>query len=199
MTEPRNVTPDDARPDEFHRRYYSERAQGPEWSGWNMAQRGWNVPWLGILLVLVGVGLLIQYFVPGVSAGTLVLTAIAFAFLAAWLLGRSRWAVVPGLLILALAAAGLARELNVYDGPGLTAIALTVAFALIWLLDYARGVRSTWPLWGVAIFGLIGIVQVSGRIVAIPELGAVWPVVIIVIGGLLLLSARRGPEPPRRP
>lgn len=191
MSEPRNVAPDNAQPDEFHRRYYNERAQGPEWAGWSWAQRGWNFPWLGVLLVLVGVGLLIQYVVPGVGAGTLVLTAIALAFLAAWLLGRSRWAVVPGLLILALAAAGLARELNVYDGPGLTSLALAAAFGLIWLLDYTRGVRSTWPLWGLAIFGLIGIVQVSGRIVAIPELGALWPVLIIILGGLLLLSARR--------
>ena len=179
MTEPRNVTPDDS------------RRQGPEWRGWSMAQRGWNFPWLGALLVLVGVGLLIQYLVPGVSVGSLVLAAIALAFLAAWLFGRSRWAVVPGLLILALAVAGLARELKLYDGPGLTALALAAAFALIWLLDYARGVRSTWPLWGVAIFGLIGVVQVSGRLVAIPELGALWPLLIIILGALLLLSARR--------
>jgi hypothetical protein len=191
MNEPRNVTPDDARPDEFHRNYYNERAEGPEWAAWSWGRRGWSFPWLGVLLVLVGAGLLIQYFVPGVSAGSLVLAALGLVFIAAWLFGRSRWAVVPGLLILALATAGLARELNIYDGPGLPAIALAIAFLLIWLLDYARGRRSTWPLWGVAIFGLIGFVQVSGRIAGIPELGALWPVLIIVIGVLLLLSARR--------
>jgi hypothetical protein len=188
---PRNVTPNDAQPDEFHRNYYNERAQGPEWAAWSWGRRGWNFPWLGILLVLVGAGLLIQYFVPTVSAGTLVLTAIALAFLAAWLFGRSRWAVVPGLLILALAVAGLARELNVYSGPGLTAAALAVAFLLVWVLDYSRGVRSNWPLWGAAIFGLIAFVQLSGRIAGMPELGALWPVLIIVIGVLLLLSARQ--------
>jgi hypothetical protein len=191
MTEPRNVTPDDARPDEFHRNYYNERAQGPEWAAWSWGRRGWNFPWLGILLVLVGAGLLIQYFFPVVSAGSLVLTAIGLAFLAAWLFGGSRWAVVPGLVILGLAVAGLARELNIYDGPGITAAALAVAFLLIWLLDYARGLRSTWPLWAVAIFGLIAIVQVSGRISGIPELGALWPVLIILIGVLLLFSARQ--------
>jgi hypothetical protein len=85
----------------------------------------------------------------------------------------------------------LARELNVYTGPGLTAAALAAAFLLIWMLDYSRGVRSTWPLWGLAIFGLIAFVQVSGRMVDIPELGALWPVLIIVFGVLLLMSARR--------
>jgi hypothetical protein len=191
MNEPRNVTPDDARPDEFHRNYYNERAEGPEWAAWSWGRRGWSFPWLGVLLVLVGAGLLIQYFVPGVSAGALVLAALGLVFIAAWVFGRSRWAVVPGLLILALATAGLARELNIYDGPGLPAIALAIAFLLIWLLDYARGRRSTWPLWGMAIFGLVGLVQVSGRIAGIPELGALWPVLIIVLGVLLLLSARR--------
>lgn len=176
MNEPRNVTPG---------------AEDPEWGGWWMARRGWNFPWLGVLLVLVGVGLLIQYFVPTVTSGTLVLAAIGLAFLAAWAVGGSRWAVVPGALMLALATSGLVRDLGVYNGPGVTALALAAAFGLIWLIGYSRGVRSVWPLWGLAIFGLIGAVQVSGRITAIPELGALWPVVIIIVGVLLLLSARR--------
>lgn len=187
MNEPLNVTPE------------STQAQHPEWgSAWSMNRRGWNFPWLGLLLVLVGAGLLIQYFVPGVTAGTLVLAALAVVFLAAWLFNRSRWAVVPGLLLLALAAAGFMRELNVYAGPGLTAFALAVAFLLIWILDYTRGVRSTWPLWGAAIFGLIGFVQVSGSLAGIPQLGALWPVLIIVVGVLLLISARRQRPPTRR-
>lgn len=178
-------------PDEFHRRNLRERGQGPEWAGWWMARRGWNFPWLGVLLVLVGVGLLIQYFVPTVTSGTLVLAAIGLAFLAAWALGGSRWAVVPGALLLALATSGFVRELGIYNGPGVTALALAAAFGLIWLIDYSRGVRSTWPLWGLAIFGLIGLVQVSGRIVGFRELDALWPIVIILLGVLLLLSSRR--------
>lgn len=199
MSEPRNVTPPtqpppaDPRSDDFHRRFYNERREGPEWNGWWMARRGWNFPWLGVLLVLVGVGLLIQYIVPTITAGTLVLAAIGLAFLAAWALGGSRWAVVPGALILALATSALVRELGIYNGPGITALTLAAAFGLIWLIDYSRGVRSTWPLWGMGIFGLIGVVQISGRITAIPELGALWPVVIIILGVLLLVSARRRP------
>jgi len=192
MSEPRNVTPNaEPREDGFHKRYYTERNEGPEWTGWSWASRGRNFPWLGVLLVLVGIGLLVQYFVPGIAAGTLVLLAIAVAFLAAWALGRSWVALVPGLLILAVAVARLIDELGIYSGPGTTSLSLAVAFGVIWLIGYARGRPSGWPLWGLAIFGLIGVVQASGRIAGIPELGALWPIVIIALGVLLLLSARR--------
>lgn len=194
MSEPRNVTPgtEEQAPDEFHRRYYSERREGPEWIGWSWASRGRNFPWLGVLLVLVGIGLLIQYLFPTVGAGTLVIVAIAMAFLAGWIFGGSSIALVPGLLILAVGVARLIEELNIYSGPGTTSLSVAAAFGLIWLIGYMRERRSTWPLWGFAIFGLIGLVQVSGRIAGIPELGALWPVVIIVIGVLLLIATRRG-------
>ena len=181
MTEPRNVTPG---ADDPHDR--------PEWGTWTWDGRSRGFPWLGVLLVLVGAGLLIQYFVPQVSAGTLVLVAIGLAFVAAWLFGGSYVAVVPGLLILALGVARLVEELNIYVGPGTTSLALAAAFLLIWVLGYARRRLRMWPLWGAAIFGLIGLVQISGRISGIPELGALWPVAIIVVGVLVLLSARRG-------
>ena len=198
MSEPRNVTPDDVAvppphttDEEFRRRYYEERREGPEWIGWSWASRGRNFPWLGVLLVLVGIGLLIQYVFPTVSAGTLVIVAIALAFLAGWVFGGSWIAMVPGFLILAVGVARLIEELNIYSGPGTTSLSLASAFGLIWLIGYMRERRSTWPLWGFAIFGLIGLIQVSGRIAGIPELGALWPVVIIVIGVLLLIAARR--------
>src|SRR3989337_1733264 len=156
MSEPKNVTPGaDSEPDEFHRRYYSERSEWPEWAGWSWARRGWNFPWLGVLLVLVGIGLLVQYFVPGVGAGSLVLLAIALAFLAAWTIGGSSFALAPGLLILAVAVARLIDELNIYRGPGTTSLCLAGAFGLIWLIGYARGRRGSWSLWGLAIFRLI--------------------------------------------
>jgi hypothetical protein len=186
MSEPRNVTPG-----------ADPRRDNPEWMSWTWDGHGRSFPWLGVLLVLVGAGLLIQYFVPQVSAGTLVLVAIGLAFVAAWLFGGAYVAVVPGLLVLAIGVARLIEETNVYVGPGTTSFALAIAFLSIWLLGYVRGRRRTWPLWGAAIFGLIGLVQISGRIAGIPELGALWPVLIIVVGVLVLLSARRGVEPPR--
>ena len=62
---------------------------------------------------------------------------------------------------------------------------------LIWAIGLARDRRSRWPLVAAAILGLVGLVQISGRLTNIPELTVVWPVVIIVVGVLLLISARR--------
>lgn len=183
MNEPRNVTPGQT-PDST-----------PEWFGWSWSGGGGrNFPWLGVLLVLVGAALLIQYFVPNVSIGTLILLAIGVAFTAGWLFGRSFFALILGLLVLAVAVARLIDELGIYRGPGTTSVCVAAALLLIWLIGYSRGRRSTWPLWGAAIFGLIGGVQVAARLTPVPDLGAIWPALIIALGILLLLNARRGPQ-----
>src|SRR4051812_13970593 len=97
-----------AQEQEERRQDQAEWAQ-PTWT----TPRG-RFPWLGILLVLVGVGLLIQAVVPPntVSTGTVLLLAIGFALVAGWLFGGSWFAAIPGLLLIALGAAGLIRELR---------------------------------------------------------------------------------------
>ncbi len=187
MNEPKNVTPGWG--DE------GDSREGSNWS-WDARGRGRGFPWLGVLLVLVGIALLVGYFVPGLSAGTLVLLAIATAFLAAWLIGGAWLAMVPGLLVLGLGVAELIEDMALLgptgeDVPGLASTSLAVAFLAIWLIGHARGRRSMWPLWGAGIFGLIGVAQLSGRLVGIPSLGFLWPVLIIGAGILLLLNARR--------
>jgi hypothetical protein len=196
VNEPRNVTPG-----------WRDEGDRQDWSklGWDgPGRRGF--PWLGVLLVLVGIALLVQYFLPNVSAGTVTFLAIATAFLAAWLIGRVWVAMVPGLIVLGLAVAELIEDLALLgpagdDVPGLASSALAVAFLAIWVISTARGRRSMWPLWAAAIFGLIGAAQLSGRLVGIPSLSALWPVLIIGVGVLLLLNARRSSDsgtPPTR-
>ena len=197
MSEPRNVTPGhEEGSDEFRARYYTERAEEPEWMAWKWANRGRGFPWLGVLLVLIGLALLVQYFVAAVSAGTLVLLAIGIAFLAGWLIGGSRFSMIPGVLVTALGVAELIEDLALLgpagdDVPGLASTSLALGFLFIWLVGYVRGRRSSWPLWGAALFGLIGVAQLSGRLAGIPELGALWPVAIIAAGLLILLASRR--------
>ncbi len=164
-----------------------------DWSGatWNTG-RGRSFPWLGILLVLVGAGLLIQAALPTyVTTGTVLLIAIGIALVAGWLFSGSWLAIIPGLLLLALGVANLIRELNIYTGPGMTALSLAVAFVLIWAIGLARDRPIRWPLVAAGILGLIGAVQVLGRVTAVPELSVGWPIVIIVVGFLLLINSRR--------
>jgi hypothetical protein len=198
MSEPRDVPPEDVEvfppgttDEEFRRRYYHERREEPEWLAWKWASRGRGFPWLGVLLVLIGAALLVQYLVPTVAAGTLVLLAIGLAFLVGWLVGGSWFSMVPGVLLVSLAGARLIENLNIYDGPGLTSVALAIGFLVIWLLAYSTNRRWTWSLWAAAIFGLIGLVQLSGELTGLPELRGLWPVLIIGAGILLLLNARR--------
>ena len=193
MTDARNVTPEDER-QQMAQEEAEQRHERAEWAqpAWTTS-RGRSFPWLGILLVLVGVGLLIQAAVPPntVTTGTVLLLAIGVALVAGWLFGGSWFAAIPGLLLMALGAAGLIRELRLYDGPGLTALSLAAAFVIIWLISLWRDRHSRWPLVAAAILALIGFVQLAGYLSNIPELSLVWPVVIIVVGVVLLIAARR--------
>ena len=193
MTDARNVTPEDER-QQMAQEEAEQRHERAEWAqpAWTTS-RGRSFPWLGILLVLVGVGLLIQAAVPTntVTTGTVLLLAIGIALVAGWLFGGSWFAAIPGLLLMALGAAGLTRELRIYDGPGLTALSLAVAFLIIWIISLWRDRHSRWPLVAAAILGLIGLIQVFGQLSNIPELNVVWPIVIIIVGVILLIVARR--------
>ena len=121
MSEPRNVTPDSEREPlgdqstDTHadRAKATERTERTDWNGPTWTSRGRNFPWLGILLVLVGAALLLQAALPEnihISAGTVLLFAIGGALVAGWLFGGSWFAAIPGLLLFALAFAGLIRS-----------------------------------------------------------------------------------------
>ena len=102
-------------------------------------------------------------------------------------------AAVVGLLLIGLAIGNLVGELGIYDGPGRTSLGMAAAFLVIWLINLLRHNRAMWPLWGMAIFGLIGLIQVAGQLTSVPELHWFWPAVIIVVGLLLIVAARRSP------
>lgn len=163
---------------------------GPEWAAWSWARGGRPFPWLGVFVVLIGVALLIQQLQPAISLSSLLLVALGAAFGAAWILGRVRGAFVPAAVLVSLAAARLAGELGYLVGNGWTSLFLGIAFGLIWLVGRVQGVRRDWALWVGVILGLIGLVQISGRIPALSDLALLWPLVIIALGGALLLRSR---------
>ena len=163
-------------------------------SSWDR-QRG-GFPVLGVLLVIIGAGLMVQFVFPDISAGTLILLALGAAFLGAWLTGRSWFAMVPGFVLLALGVGELIEDLALIkpahqDVPGLSATALAIAFLVIWVVARLGNRRWIWPLWAAAIFAVIGIPQLA-TLVVLPEIGgALVPVVIIVLGFIVLFNWRR--------
>jgi len=165
----------------------------PEWSEWSWSPVR-KVPWLGILLVLFGLALLVDQFTP-LSASALILGALAIAFGASWLFGGSRWAMVPALILAALAIPDALTDLGYIVGPGWGSLALGVAFLLIWLFGRRPGHGRGWAFWLAVIFGLIGLSQVSRQLAWLPPLDAFWPIVFIVIGVAVILGQiRRGPD-----
>lgn len=198
MSQPRNVTPGyEDNPNRFPPGAFGDDA-APEWFGWSWpASRDRAFPWLGLLLVIIGAGLLLEYFVPAIGATTLFLAAISAAFFAGFFSGRSYVALIPALLIGALVVARLVEELGIYTGSGTTALAVAGAFLIIWLIGASRGPDKhgqrhwAWAMWPAAIFGLIGLVELAGRLGGIPSLGALWPAAILVIGLLIVFGGRR--------
>ncbi|MFI5255234.1 MAG: hypothetical protein ACHQ15_07245 [Candidatus Limnocylindrales bacterium] len=163
----------------------------PEWSQWSWSPRR-RVPWLGILLVVFGLALLVQQVTP-LGASTTFLSALAIAFGASWIVGGSRWAEVPAILLAALAIPQALTDLGYIDGPGWGSLTLGAAFLLIWLMGRRPGRRSGWAFWLAVIFGLIGLTQVSQQFAWLPPLDAFWPIVFIVLGlAIILGQARRG-------
>jgi hypothetical protein len=181
MSEARNVTPG------------AEQQGSSGWTGGVWVYRGRNFPWLGVLLVLIGIALLVQVAVPNISAGTVLLLVLGLLLVGSWLFGGSWLAAVAGLLLTGVAVGNLIGEVGIYGGPGRTSLSVAAAFLVIWLIKLARHDRDTWPLWGVAVFGLIGLVQAAGQLTSIPEFNWFWPALIIVVGLLLIVSARRNP------
>ena len=163
---------------------------------WTSRQR---IPWLGIFLVLLGVGLFIQQLRPEISFGSLLLLALGLAFGAAWLLGRARWAAVPALVLLALAGARLGIELRVLGGDGWTPLLLGVALLLAWGVGRLQGARRDWALWIGLLLLLVGLAQVSDQLPDLFDVGPLWALLIVAAGILLILGRRAAPEPRRGP
>ncbi len=157
--------------------------------------RGPAFPWAGAILVLLGVAFLLHQLDPQLDAWGLVTFALGVALVVAWLVGRSRIALWPGVILLGYGAAVLLLGLGVLSGPGWTTLGIGVGFLAGWLASWVRGGTSTWPLLIAGLFVAVG----AGQLVAeLPELQGmgryVAPVIVIGLGALLILSGMRRPS-----
>jgi len=167
------------------------RAYSWEWSEASAGPRGRSrLPWFGIFLVVFGFLLLLQTMFPALAAaGSVAFLAVGVAFLVSWVINRGMGPLYMGSIITALAAPGLLQAAGVASGSGLGTLCLGVAFLFIAAVRAGTGHGYGWQ---VGLGGILALIGASSM--AVPGFNdLVWPIALVVLGGLLLLraSARR--------
>ena len=155
-------------------------------------ERWWAViPAMALLGIAALVGL--DAFFPGVDGewgGGIFLGALSISFWIIYIATRREqwWALIPGGVLLALAAA-VPLEPYISEGAfgGLVLLGIGLTFAIVYALPTPEG-RMKWALIPAAILGFIGLTLLAAT-GGLPNL--VWPVLLIVVGGYILLHNLR--------
>jgi len=178
---------------------------GPPWepssarpeAGGSYRMRSWSwsssdrpPPWFAILLLVLGVGLLIELLVPDLSFGSLLILAAGLAFGAAWLVGRVVGATVPALVLTGWGLAGVGSDLGILSGDGWGSLFIGIGFLIGWALGRVQGVRREWALVVGLVLGVIGLADVSDRLPFDIDAALVIPVAMIAVGIYLIVRSR---------
>lgn len=169
---------------------YPAGGSQPEWQAWTWTSTRRPVPWFGALLLLLGLGLLIEQLIPELSFGSLLVLALGGAFGVVWLVGRVIGATVPALVLTAWALARMGEELDYLPGEGWVPLFVGVALLTGWVLGRFQGVRREWALWLGLILGLIGLADATDALAVSFDLAVVVPLALIGLG-LLFIWRRR--------
>jgi hypothetical protein len=161
------------------------------WRTWSTGAPGRPRPaFLGILLVLVGVGLLIELFVPALSFFSLVILAAGIALGYAWLGRGLLGATVPSLVLIGWGLARLGDELGVLPGDGWLALFVGVAFILAGVAGRMQRVRRDWAFWIGAVLAIIGLADATDLAPGTFDLGVLVPLAVIAFGVYLVWRNR---------
>jgi hypothetical protein len=149
-----------------------------------------SFPWFAILLLVLGVGLLIEILFPDLSFGSLIILAAGIAFGAAWLFGHIVGATMPGLVLTAWGLASIGRDFDVLTGDGWNTLFIGAAFLLGWAIARYQGVRREYALWIGAVLGIIGLADTSDALPFDVSLAVIIPLVMIGLGLYLVWQSR---------
>jgi hypothetical protein len=166
--------------------------------------RGWGtepddrarstVPWIGLVLVALGLLFLADEFLPAIRvASSLVFLAIGVGLLGLWLVRRRTAALYAGALITALAVPSVLRDLGIVAGGGWTTLSLGVGFLFIALVRYTEHGGWGWQAW---VGGILVLVGGASTTEAFARLG--WPVLLVLIGLFIVLRGNVRPGGTRR-
>ena len=159
---------------------------GWEWNDIGGPRSKSRLPWFGVFLVVFGALLLLRQVFPSLeTAGSLLFLAAGLAFLVSWLVNRGVGSLYLGSIITALAAPDLLAAARVIEGPGVGTLCLGVAFLFIALVRAASGAGWGWQAGLGVILAAIG----GSSLVVSGFSDLVWPLLLVVLGGILLVRA----------
>jgi hypothetical protein len=156
-----------------------------EWSSDSTGRPG--LPFVAVLLVALGVLLLLQNLVPGVSVWSWLGVGIGAAALVVWLSRRhapgNGFFLYAGVVFLAMGLPGVLVALGVLpESDGWSTLFLGVALVVLGLTRRTRGIPFS--VWLGGLLAIIGLAETS----ILPDLGD-WLLPLILIGiGVILLG-----------
>jgi hypothetical protein len=149
---------------------------------YSWASSGQSFPWFAVLLLVLGIGLLIEIILPDLSFGSLIILAAGLAFGAAWLFGRVIGATMPALVLTAWGLASVGRDFDILTGDGWNTLLIGLAFLIGWGLARFQKTRREYALWIGVILTIIGLADTSDALPFDVSLAVIIPLAMIGIG-----------------
>ena len=151
---------------------------------------GRSIPWFAILLLVLGVGLLIEVIFPALSFGAIVILAAGLAFGALWLFGHVVGATMPALVLTAWGLASIGRDVELLVGDGWNTLFIGLAFLIGWAIARYQGTRRQYALWIGLVLGVIGLADTSDTLPFDLNFLVVIPLLMIALGVYLVWQSR---------
>jgi hypothetical protein len=148
------------------------------------------VPWFGALLLVLGVGLLVEQLIPELTFGSLLILGLGAAFAVTWIAGRVVGATVPALVLIGWGLARVGSELGYLTGDGWSLLFVGIALIAAWAIGRVQRARRDWALVLGSILCLIGLADAADSLPLALDAAVVIPIAMICVG-LWLIWRRR--------
>ncbi|MET1231706.1 MAG: hypothetical protein ABWY52_02500 [Candidatus Limnocylindrales bacterium] len=170
-------------------------------SGPSVARRGADGRWIGgIILILIGAALLANQFIPDI--GRYAPLVVGLGLLIIFIFTRNAGALIGGAIVTGIAVGLLMDEqFPPSEGTSWIPLCLGLGFLGIWVFGGLLRMPEArfWPLIPGGILTFVGIAALGGLSSLVGQY--VWPIVLIFIGLVAIMSSlrREAPQPSPSP